>query len=334
MRLVRNHQIEISGREDRAVLVVELEGLDGADDDFCAAPIPAPLLVDDCAEVRREEGVEHLPRLLFQLQPIHQEEDAPRVAGSQEELDDRRRSERLACAGGHLEQPAVFPLRCRLLQGADCAYLVRTQEAQVVRANVAGALVLVLERSCGGVAGSLGQDDVIAVDLLGCQTMRIWLYLPIAEHRVGRREGCDDVRVAALEVPEVMEIAVREDDEAAILRVCISARLLLADQRVLVLGFRLEHDERESAFVEQQKVDEPPGCLLEVAAEGVQRGFPDGNALFELDVCWLAALWKEAPSGRLQQPVDLHPRCRFVHPAPHIPPSIRRMGNSIAQKGQ
>ena len=150
--------------------------------------------------------------------------------------------------------------------------------------------------------------------------MRVRLYPPVAEHGFGRRERGDVVRVSALQVPEVVEVAVREDDEAAILRTRVLARLLLADQWVLDLGLGLQHYERESALVKEQKVDEPPRRLLKVIAESVQVGLLDDNALFELDVGGLASLWKEAPAGRLQQLVDLHPRDCFVHPTTHMFP--------------
>ena len=84
MRLVRNHEVEIRRREEAAVLVVELEGLDGADDDLRAAPIVAALLVDDRPEVGREQRREYLPRLLLQLESIHQEENSLCIAGAQE----------------------------------------------------------------------------------------------------------------------------------------------------------------------------------------------------------------------------------------------------------
>ena len=50
------------------------------------------------------------------------------------------------------------------------------------------------------------------------------------------------------------------------------AGLLLADERVLVLGFGLQDDEREALGVEQEEVDEALGGLLEVVAECVQVG--------------------------------------------------------------
>ena len=53
-----------------------------------------------------------------------------------------------------------------------------------------------------------------------------------------------------------MQVAVGEDDEAAVLGLGVLAGLLLADERVLVLGLGFEDDEREALVVEQQEVDE------------------------------------------------------------------------------
>ena len=69
-----------------------------------------------------------------------------------------------------------------------------------------------------------------------------------------------------------MQVAVGEDDEAAVLGLGVLAGLLLADERVLVLRLGFENDEREALLVEQQKVDEALAGLLEVVAEGVEIG--------------------------------------------------------------
>jgi hypothetical protein len=73
-------------------------------------------------------------RLVFQFQPVHQKEHAAGVAGAQEELDDGGGGERLAGAGGHFEQEAVFALALTAaLHGVhDGLELVGAQEAQAV----------------------------------------------------------------------------------------------------------------------------------------------------------------------------------------------------------
>ena len=76
----------------------------------------------------------------------------------------------------------------------------------------------------------------------------------MTESGVGKRG--DDVGVAAFEVPEVVQVAVGEDDEAAILGPGVLARLLLADERIFVFGLGFKDDEREALCVEQQEIDE------------------------------------------------------------------------------
>ncbi len=122
------------------------------------------------------------------------------------------------------------------------------------------------------VVRALGEDDVVVADLLLDQALRVGRDLLVADDRVGRRKRRDDVGVAALEIPEVVQVAVGEDDEAAVLGAGVFAGLLLADERVLVLGLGLKDDEREALRVEKQKVDEALARLLEVVAERVEVG--------------------------------------------------------------
>ena len=86
----------------------------------------------------------------------------------------------------------------------------------------------------------------------------------------GRRELGDQNRVALLQVPEVVQIAVGEDDEADVLRTGVLAGLLLADQRVELLRLRLQDGDRKAAFVQQEIIHVAVGGLLEVVAEVVE----------------------------------------------------------------
>ena len=110
VRLVGDHEIEVGGREEGLVLVVEQQGLDGRDHDLGRAPVVAPLFVSHRLEVRREQGREDFPGLLLQLEAVHEEQHARGVAGAKEQLDDGRGGERLAGSRGHLEQKAVVAL--------------------------------------------------------------------------------------------------------------------------------------------------------------------------------------------------------------------------------
>ena len=102
-----------------------------------------------------------------------------------------------------------------------------------------------------------------------------------------------------------MQVAVREDDEAAVLRFRVLARLFLADQRVLVLGFCFQDDKREAPGVEQKEVDESFFGLLEVRAQRVQVRRLDRYAGFETNVRGRGAFREETPASRFEQMVDL-----------------------------
>ena len=102
--------------------------------------------------------------------------------------------------------------------------------------------------------------------------LRIGRDLLVAGDRVGCWKRGDDVRVAAFEVPEVVQVAVGEDDEAAVLGLGVFVGLLLRDERILVLRLGFEDEERKTPGVEQEKVDKPFCGLLEVVTERGQVG--------------------------------------------------------------
>jgi len=52
-----------------------------------------------------------------------------------------------------------------------------------------------------------------------------------------------------------MQVAVGKDDEPAVLRFGVLARLFFADQRISVCGLRFEDDERKTPFVQEQEID-------------------------------------------------------------------------------
>ena len=93
MRLIRNHQVKVRRRKQRLVLVVEQQRLNSRDHNMRPPPVVAFLLVDDRVKVVRQVRDKRLVRrLIFQLQPIYQEEDAPGVASAEKQLDN---------SGGH-----------------------------------------------------------------------------------------------------------------------------------------------------------------------------------------------------------------------------------------
>ena len=76
VRFVGDHEVEIGGRKELLVLVVEQQRLNGGDDDFRVAPVVAVLFVDDGLEVVGSRADERLLGLVLEFQAVHQEEDA------------------------------------------------------------------------------------------------------------------------------------------------------------------------------------------------------------------------------------------------------------------
>ena len=208
--------------------------------------------------------------MILQFEAIHQKENTLGIAGAEKEFNDSGGDKSLAGAGGHLKEETVFALLHGTLKGLDGLQLIWPKKPQVIGLYIAGAFCFVTPCRFGLVVRALGQHDVIVADLFLNEALRAWRDLLVADHRVRRREGRNEVGVAALQVPEVVQVAVGEDHEAAVLRLGVFAGLLLADERVLVLRFALKDDEREAFGVEQQEVDEALVGPLKVVAEGIK----------------------------------------------------------------
>ena len=319
VRLIGDDEVEVCRRKEGLVFIVEQQRLHGGYDDMGAAPVGTPLLVNHGVEVIGQVGDEGTPGgLVLQFQPVDQEENAGGVAGTQKQLDDRGGDQGLAGAGGHLEQEPVAALPHGLLQGVNGAKLVVPQEAKAVGADVAGAFSLVEPSRFRGVVGPLRQHDVVRANRFINQTLRVGKRLTKGADRFRRGEGGDEVGIAAFQVPEIMQVAVGQHDEPAIQGARIAARLLLADQRLLALRLRLQHHQRETPVVQQQKIGHPPFGSLKVVPQSVQVGRPNGDAVLQADVGRPACVGKEAPAGLRQQGVDPDAGGCFVH-APFDP---------------
>ena len=306
---------EVGRREQSLVLVVEQQRLHGADHDLGRAPVVSVLLVDDRPEVLRQQLGEDSAGLFFEFQPVHQEEDAAGVACPQEQLDNRGCGERLAGAGGHLEEEAVGAVSHRSLERVNGPHLVVAQEPQAVRPDEVGTFVLVAPGGLRRVCGPLGQDDVIVMHALVHQSLWIRCEVLVDAYGVLRWEDSDDPGIAMLEIPEEVQVAVGEDYETAVPRTCIAAGLLFTGQRVLGLGLGFEHDKRKALVVQQQKVDHTALGLdvLEVVAQGVEVVGAELDAGFELDVGGASGFIEEAPASRFEKLVDLDSGRCFVH---------------------
>ena len=192
-----------------------------------------------------------------------------------------------------------------VLDRCDGAFLVATQKAQLVLADEVVAFAVPVPARFRRVVRPLRQRDVVAADRFGDQPLRVGLESVVTLERFRRRVARDQVRVALFEIPEVMQVAVGEDDEAAFLGFGVLPRLFLADQRVFVLRLGFEHEQRFAAGVEQQEVGEAVAGFLEVFAEFVNLGLAQLDVGFERDVGFAVRTVEEAPAGFFEQLVDL-----------------------------
>ena len=66
-----------------------------------------------------------------------------------------------------------------------------------------------------------------------------------------------------------MQIAVGQDDEAAVLRFRVFAGLLFANERVFVFRLGFQHDKGKTFVVQEQKIDETFADFFEIRAKVV-----------------------------------------------------------------
>jgi len=303
---VRDDQVKVGGREKAHVLVIELQRLDGGDHDLRLAPVLAVFLVDHGLVVVFEQQDEILPGLVFELQAVDQEENAAGVAGAQEELDDRCSDERLTGAGGHFEKEAGIAIGCALLQGFNRRQLIGPQDAQAQVGDEGGALVLVLPARVGFEGGLLGDGDVILCDHFAGEGFGVGLERLAMFYRIQAGKFGDHFRVAGFTVPEVVQVAIGEDDKAYILGGGVFTRLLLAVQRGSAFALGFEDDEGEILLVQQKEVHETVMGALEILPHGVHVFLGELDIGLEDDVGFAFGRVKEAPAGFFEHLVDLY----------------------------
>ncbi len=205
---IGDHQVEVIRREQSLIAVFRHEGLHCRDDDLCLAPVIAVFLIHHRLIVVLQVIDKRLLCLIFQLQPVHQEQYPPCIAGTQEEFDHRCRDKSLSCPGCHFEQEAVFPLFYMLLDRSDRLQLVFPQKAKPVILNELRPRILRIPRRIVLIIWFLREDNIIFFDHLTLQARRVRLEAGITFYRFGGGELLDRDRVAALRVPEVMRVTI------------------------------------------------------------------------------------------------------------------------------
>ena len=229
-------ELEIVRRELRQVAVAGGQALNGCDDHLSFHPVVAAFFVDDGGDaVFGQVLVEIAPGLILQLDTVHEEEDAGRVGGPDEEFGDGRAQEGLARAGGHFKEKAVFAFGVGPLHGARRVHLVVAQELDVLVDSNDVALRGRI-REPGGV---LGHSDEVLVYFKVDQLLGVGVpsrrFAKLVE---GEKMG-QTCRVGLGEIPVIVNDAVGEENVADTECFGVVPGLFLAVQRreAFALGF-------------------------------------------------------------------------------------------------
>ena len=103
------------------------------------------------------------------------------------------------------------------LEGQNSFFLIEPEKAQSIRLDEPRSFGFVFPSGFGGITRALREDDVIVANDFLDETIGIGDGLLVACYGLWRRKRGDDVRGASLEIPEVVQVAVGKDDEAAVL---------------------------------------------------------------------------------------------------------------------
>ena len=154
---------------------------------------------------------------LCQFDTVNNEQHTFSVASLEKSPYERGAQQCLTRAGCHFKEKAVFAVFYRILQSNDGFLLIGPEEAQTVGINIALAFSFILPRGVGGIIGALGKNNVVVAYGLCNKALGVGNTLLVAHYRCRLWKGGYDIGVAALKIPEVMQIAIGQDDKTAIL---------------------------------------------------------------------------------------------------------------------
>ena len=155
---------------------------------------------------------------------------------------------------------------------------------------------LILPSSFRFVAGHLCERNVVTPDNFGDELVGFGFVALVVLNRFGARKLCDEIRIAVLHVPKVMQITVGENYVAATVVTCVLPRLLLADQRIFVFGLCLKHDDWESVFIGEQKIDVAVARGFKVVTQFVNVFVSEFDVPFKRNICATIGVVKKAPT--------------------------------------
>jgi len=220
------------------------------------------------------------------------------VFGAQVELGDGGAEERLAGAGGHLEEETMLAGGGGFLEGANGGDLVIAKQADLfVYADLA-----FFRFGIGGPGGVLGDGDVGLVHGDGGEAGAVGLPGGGLAELGGGQETRDADGVSLREIPVVVEQAVAEENVRNLEAFGVGAGLFLGGERVDGFLLGLDHGDGATVGGEKDVINETAGRVLVVGAKiNVWREGFSSDAVFADDVFTPALRIGEEPPARLLQ---------------------------------
>ncbi len=191
-----------------------------------------------------------------------------------------------------------------ILQRGNSAELIRTQKLKIGIFDIGITLGGVMPAYIILIARIFRDSDVITLDLLAYQRLRIGLESSEMFERCGLWKFCDQNRIALFQVPEVMQVAVRKNDKPDVLRISILPRLFFADQGIVFLRLSFQYGNGEITFVQKKIIDESMSGFLKVVTEAVERFLLYLDVRFKSYVGRAGLFLKKPPPRSAQKIVD------------------------------
>ena len=237
--------------------------------DLRLSPVVAVLLIDDRREIVLEIADKCFSGLVFKFEAVHEEQNPLGVARPHEKLDHRSGGQGLPGAGGHFKQEPCSSIADGILKRGDSLELIGAQELQLRVFDIALTLGGVIPARVVRIVGVLRDGNIVGFDSFADEG--VWIRLESVEvvQGLGIRKLCYEDGVALLQVPEVMQVAIGEDDKSNVPRVSVLPGLFLAHQRIEFLGFGFQDGHGKAPFVKQEVIDVAVSRLLEIIPKGI-----------------------------------------------------------------
>lgn len=112
--------------------------------------------------------------------------------------------------------------------------------------------------------------------------------------------------ISPFDIPEIVLVAVRKDNEAAILRNGVASCLFLSGKGVNLLRLCLKNDEWKTFAIEEEEVYEAVFGFFKVVAIVVENRLGNFNFVFEEDICSALGGIEKTPSRLFEELIDFY----------------------------